>query len=745
MSTFGLDKPTKLPRWGTDQSNETEPSSGQKDTGWVFEQIPPSSFQNWLDRISYDWFSWTDERLAPPSEGTGANSDDSLQIHDPADNVANTDTGNRGVTKLILEGVLSADKVAAETVTAFPGGAVIEASGATWQTASVAVNDVAVVAGTPGDDGVYLISAIPAEDQLTLKLLTGAAFTLNGGTPGGTVTVKAKSTLKAIAPGGLEVKQSLGADAWVVKAPSDTFGGDKDWIFPSSLPSTGSRLLSIDDTGQVSIGKGERVVTVGDGITTFGDFNGTNHTPIASAISDVVANGGYVKVLEGTYVFTATITLPVAGVKVLIVGGINATDSSAPGTADWPIFELGAGAFEFFEDGGTVTTDFEMRHIRLDTNDASERVGFSLTNVAQNSHVDFRFCVFESGAAGRHRINNHGGQIRFFDCQYSKFLLEAGTTSGAQGKTELHRCTGSLSRFEINADDCLFDSCDLINDDIVLQVNGTTANPDTKRLRLYRNIFTNTDEGGVMTWFSSAGNPTAPEVNTGFGDIQSNWFRSLGDAAAGPGFSVVVWGASHCRWVGNRISFENIVAQAERKGLDLNATGAFASVVINNSFIGTHIDALLTGSATGSAVFIETNAIGVSNGPKKIYSNSFVGLTLGRDFTLFGLAKTWHIKVSADGANIALIHGNTITGCHLGGGITFEKTASGGTEGLIDNVVVGNAHDSAGSGFTYIGVANAYENSTDIARLHSWVSSASGGFTARELTDTSFNQSGSLS
>lgn len=307
MSTFGLDKPTELPRWGTDQSNETEPGSTQKDTGWVFEQIPPSDFQNWLQRVTYDWTAWLNERLAPPSTGTGANSDDSLQIHDPATNLANTNTTNRGVVKLLLEGVFTADKVAAETITAFPGGSTITAAAATWQTALVAVNDIVVLSGTPGDDGVYFVSAIPAETQLTLALLDGASFTLNGGTPGGTATVKAKSAVKAVAPAGLEIKQNAASDAWKLNTPSDTFGGDKDWIFPSVLPSVKS-FLTIDQNGQLAVEDALTLVTIGDGVSSFGQFEGTDETPFTDAIA-ALPNGGRIFVGRGTYTFSGNVTI----------------------------------------------------------------------------------------------------------------------------------------------------------------------------------------------------------------------------------------------------------------------------------------------------------------------------------------------------------------------------------------------------------------------------------------------------
>lgn len=48
-------KPTVLPRWATDLSNNTEPLSGQKDTGWTTGQDGVSSYDNWFKYNAYLW------------------------------------------------------------------------------------------------------------------------------------------------------------------------------------------------------------------------------------------------------------------------------------------------------------------------------------------------------------------------------------------------------------------------------------------------------------------------------------------------------------------------------------------------------------------------------------------------------------------------------------------------------------------------------------------------------------------
>ena len=63
MTTMTYSKPTKVPRWADTTSNVSEPSSGEKDTGWAVGAIHPSSYQNWISRTVGEWFKWINERL----------------------------------------------------------------------------------------------------------------------------------------------------------------------------------------------------------------------------------------------------------------------------------------------------------------------------------------------------------------------------------------------------------------------------------------------------------------------------------------------------------------------------------------------------------------------------------------------------------------------------------------------------------------------------------------------------------
>lgn len=55
--------PTKIPEWNTGGANRTEPTAGEKVSGWSINDEPPSSYFNWLQYYTGAWFAWLSERL----------------------------------------------------------------------------------------------------------------------------------------------------------------------------------------------------------------------------------------------------------------------------------------------------------------------------------------------------------------------------------------------------------------------------------------------------------------------------------------------------------------------------------------------------------------------------------------------------------------------------------------------------------------------------------------------------------
>lgn len=329
---MSLLKPVKLPRWGTAQTNEAEAGEGQKDTGWTFEQIPPSSFQNFLQRVTYDWTAWLNQRLHDDTEGTGVD-ENGFVISDA---LAVGATGERGVTKLrINDPVEGATRTGPDSITNnIGGGATIQATGALFVTGGVLINDMIELAGTNSNDGFYLVSSISDEDNIVARKLDGSAivFAAESGIQG-TVEVFEKETIQGHnhSPGGWTFSERVGGKS-VNLRKNDGTGDDIDWIFPDVLPSAKS-LLTINENGQVAAGDPSQVRTIGDGISSFGDFTGTDKTPFTDAIADLPAEGGTILVGKGTYTFTTPLVIAKANVKIIGVLGYQETIIIGDGAA----------------------------------------------------------------------------------------------------------------------------------------------------------------------------------------------------------------------------------------------------------------------------------------------------------------------------------------------------------------------------------------------------------------------------
>jgi len=64
-----LPKPSQTPTWATTGA-KVEPSAGKKALGWVLNEIPSSSFENFRADLNDKWWSWVSERF---SDGVSAN------------------------------------------------------------------------------------------------------------------------------------------------------------------------------------------------------------------------------------------------------------------------------------------------------------------------------------------------------------------------------------------------------------------------------------------------------------------------------------------------------------------------------------------------------------------------------------------------------------------------------------------------------------------------------------------------
>lgn len=64
-------KPASLPAWNTGGANNTEPSAGEKVSGWTVGQQPPSSYFNWWQKLTYEWTAYLDDLEAQAFTWTG--------------------------------------------------------------------------------------------------------------------------------------------------------------------------------------------------------------------------------------------------------------------------------------------------------------------------------------------------------------------------------------------------------------------------------------------------------------------------------------------------------------------------------------------------------------------------------------------------------------------------------------------------------------------------------------------------
>lgn len=56
-------QPAKIPTWNTGGTNRTEPTAGEKVTGWTLNDEPPATYFNWLQYYAGAWITWLNERV----------------------------------------------------------------------------------------------------------------------------------------------------------------------------------------------------------------------------------------------------------------------------------------------------------------------------------------------------------------------------------------------------------------------------------------------------------------------------------------------------------------------------------------------------------------------------------------------------------------------------------------------------------------------------------------------------------
>lgn len=160
---------------------------------------------------------------------------------------------------------------------------------------------------------------------------------------------------------------------------------------PASFP---SRPRWYDRAGSVQ-GARTATFTIGNGTTTFGDFNGTTEAPFLAALSALPASGGVIFVKPGTYTFANTVTVAKA---VTFLGS---------GTTNTSILNANAAGAAFTL---SIATAFE--NIAISQTGAGLQ---SAIDVTANITVSLDRCLLATGV----RINNVQASFRAYNCVFT--------------------------------------------------------------------------------------------------------------------------------------------------------------------------------------------------------------------------------------------------------------------------------------------------------------------------------------
>lgn len=205
-----------------------------------------------------------------------------------------------------------------------------------------------------------------------------------------------------------------------------------------------------DRVGSVA-GARTNTVSIGNGTTNFGDFNGTDETPFVAALASLPAGGGTIFVNPGTYVFSNTVTIPD---NVVIVGsGRDATVIESEVVAA-PAFLIslptGAGIVEFQRLTVLTTTGaneaIELEDGRLHLTETMIRcvislpVGFDARiDAKQSSFVPTGTSALGSFSTGTDVLQNS----QFVNCRFSAGLV----TFGVVTNTRFSNCVFNIGGF----------------------------------------------------------------------------------------------------------------------------------------------------------------------------------------------------------------------------------------------------------------------------------------------------------
>lgn len=161
------------------------------------------------------------------------------------------------------------------------------------------------------------------------------------------------------------------------------------------------------------------MVTIGDGTTTFGDFNGTDETPFIDAAAALANNGGVLYVKNGTYTIGSTVNFSATKPVHIVGDGTDATDIDSQ-VAAGPVFSFSAASI------------------------------CSLSNLSVGTSALYHPIVVEISSFGQFVIRNCvvGGSIDAGDSQL--FYAENTRIAGASGANAVSFSLADTEKYFVN-------------------------------------------------------------------------------------------------------------------------------------------------------------------------------------------------------------------------------------------------------------------------------------------------------
>jgi hypothetical protein len=349
-------KPIKTPQWNTGLANNVEPSGAKKILGWVVGENPvSSSFFNWIQNLTGLWFDWLDART--------------------------NDSG--AAPRIGLRGIESTAEDAngnGANLTGLGSGAGASATGGATGHG---------VKGTTPAGGTGAGVASDASQGSGYGVIAKAAL------------ANPNSSALRIVPQTQQPSIHLKGDLYVRDADGAIFIYD------------GTAWRQISTSATVTP---DPFISVGDGVNSIGDYNGTDQAPFIAALA-ALPSGGMLFVKPGTYTFTAKLTIATANIRVL--GNQNGVAHIQGAIAGDALIEITADSVEIsnvevVQTSNTVdtaaisvkSTNAKIRDCVLENTADPAAGGSNLTYVIRLTQLALSGCVIDNNRIICNSITN---------------------------------------------------------------------------------------------------------------------------------------------------------------------------------------------------------------------------------------------------------------------------------------------------------------------------------------------------